>query len=124
MGTLYENIKFLCDERGIKGAKLCTDLGISKGLLTDLKMGRRSGVSAKTADKIANYFDVSVAYLLGTDVERKSVASVTISDEDLKAAFWGGEDDLSEEELDAMWNDVKSFAAFKLEELKRKKGKD
>lgn len=67
MSTLYENIIALCNERGIKGGKMCTDLGISKGLLTDLKMGRRSGVSAKTADKIASYFGVTVGYLLGTD---------------------------------------------------------
>lgn len=67
MSTLYKNIIALCNERGIKGGKMCTDLGISKGLLTDLKMGRRSGVSAKTADKIASYFGVTVGYLLGTD---------------------------------------------------------
>lgn len=76
MGNLYENIEALCIERGIKGGKMCTDLGISKGLLTDLKMGRRSGVSAKTADKIASYFGVTVGYLLGTE----NRASVTGSD--------------------------------------------
>lgn len=67
MGDLYNNIIKLCDEKGIKGGKLCTETGISKGLLTDLKMGRRTGVSAKTAQKIASYFDVSVGYLLGEE---------------------------------------------------------
>ena len=38
MGTLYDNIMALCESRGIKGGKMCTDVGISKGLLTDLKM--------------------------------------------------------------------------------------
>lgn len=70
MGTLYENINGLCKERGITGGKMCTDLGISKGLVTDLKMGRRTGVSAKTADKIATYFHVSVGYLLGNEQEK------------------------------------------------------
>ncbi len=79
MGTLYENIMTLCSERGIKGGKLCTDLGISKGLLTDLKMGRRSGVSATTADKIATYFGVSVGYLLGS--EQKEAPALTKKDE-------------------------------------------
>ena len=69
MGTLYENIMVLCERRGIKGGKLCTDVGISKGLLTDLKMGRRTGVSAVTAQKIAAYFGVSVGYLLGEETE-------------------------------------------------------
>jgi transcriptional regulator with XRE-family HTH domain len=67
MGTLYKTIIDLCESKGIKGGKLCTDLGISKGLLSDLKMGRRSGVSAVTAQKIAAYFGVSVGYLLGEE---------------------------------------------------------
>ena len=69
MSTLYKNIVALCDERGIKGGKMCSDTGVSKGLLTDLKMGRRTGVSAKTAQKIASYFGVSVGYLLGEEEE-------------------------------------------------------
>ena len=71
MATLYDNIIALCESRGIKGGKMCTDTGISKGLLTDLKMGRRSGVSAVTAQKIANYFGVSVGYLLGEEEEKE-----------------------------------------------------
>ena len=71
MSNLYEKIYDLCEEKGIKGAKMCTDTGISKGLLTDLKMGRRSGVSAVTAQKIASYFDVSVGYLLGKEEKKE-----------------------------------------------------
>ena len=72
MGNLYDTIISLCESRGIKGAKLCNDTGISKGLLTDLKMGRRTGVSAVTAQKIAAYFDVSVGYLLGEEEKENS----------------------------------------------------
>lgn len=75
MGTLYENIMALCNERGIKGGKMCTDTGISKGLLTDLKMGRRTGVSAVTAQKMASYFNVSVGYLLGEEDTKKEQPS-------------------------------------------------
>lgn len=71
MGTLYENIIALCNERGIKGGKMCTDLGISKGFLTDLKMGRRSGISATNAQKIASYFGVTVGYLLGEEEQKE-----------------------------------------------------
>lgn len=80
MGTLYENIIALCESRGIKGGKLCTDLGISKGLLTDLKMGRRTGISAANAHKIASYFGVSVGYLLGE--EEKAPAETGKRDEE------------------------------------------
>lgn len=67
MDTLYNRIIALCNERGIKGGRLCTDIGISKGTLTDLKMGRQTGLSAITAQKIADYFGVTVGYLLGTE---------------------------------------------------------
>lgn len=72
MSNLYEKINSLCQIKGIKGATLCNDLGISKGLITDLKMGRRTGVSAATAQKIASYFGVSVGYLLGEEEQKQN----------------------------------------------------
>jgi transcriptional regulator with XRE-family HTH domain len=75
LGTLYENIIALCNERGIKGGKMCTDIGMSKGILTDLKKGRQVGISTANAQKIASYFGVSVDYLLGE--ETKKTATVT-----------------------------------------------
>ena len=80
MGTLYENIIALCNERGIKGGKMCTDIGMSKGILTDLKMGRQAGVSAANAQKIASYFGVTVGYLLGEEEENKKIATDNGSD--------------------------------------------
>ena len=79
MGTLYKNIIALCEEKGIKGGRMCTDIGISKGLLTDLKMGRRTGVSAATAQKIASYFGVSVGYLLGEEEKKEQSAESELS---------------------------------------------
>lgn len=67
MVTLYERLAMLCESKGIKGGRMCTDLGISKSLMTDLKSGRKKGVNAETAQKIASYFGVSVGYLLGEE---------------------------------------------------------
>ena len=67
MCELYKRIMSLCEEKGIKGGKMCTDIGISKGILSDLKMGRQSGISTTNAQKIASYFGVSVGYLLGEE---------------------------------------------------------
>ncbi len=75
MFTLYENIKSLCDQRGVKPGKMCVEAKISKGLITDLKMGRKKTVQAETAKKIADYFGVSVDYLLnGPDAVLYSAA--------------------------------------------------
>ena len=65
MGNLYETIQNLCDRKGIRPGRLCDELGLSRGLITDLKMGRKKSLSAETAQKIASYFGVSVAQLLG-----------------------------------------------------------
>lgn len=76
MGTLYERLDFLCKERGIKGGRMCVDLGISKSLMTDLKSGRKKGVNAETAQKIATYFDVTVGYLLGEEEQKENPATI------------------------------------------------
>lgn len=72
MGTLYESIKTLCDSAGIKPGKMCVDIGISKSTVTDLKSGRRDSVSLETAQKIADYFGVSVDRVLGSEQKEKS----------------------------------------------------
>lgn len=79
--TLYERLCELCQEKGIKGARMCSDIGLSKSLMTDLKMGRKNGVSAVTAQKIASYFGVTVGYLLGEEEkEEKPVTKDELSD--------------------------------------------
>lgn len=75
MVTLYERLSSLCEEKGIKGGRMCTELGFSKSLMTDLKNGRKKSVNAETAQKIASYFDVSVGYLLGEEEKRQSTKS-------------------------------------------------
>ncbi len=86
MATLYERLDSLCKERGIKGGRMCTELGLSKSLMTDLKMGRKTGISAVTAQKIASYFDVSVAYLLGDeDIKKEQTTEIDDLPEKRKA---------------------------------------
>ena len=95
MANLYETIDMLCQERGIRPGRLCTDLGISRGLMTDLKMGRKKGVNAETARKIADYLGVSVGYLLGQNEPRDILDEVDV-------AFYGDFKELNEQEKDAV----------------------
>ncbi len=69
MESLFDRIQSLCEEKGIRPGRLCNELGISRSLMTDLKMGRKKTVNAETAQKIAGFFGVSVGYLLGQDTE-------------------------------------------------------
>lgn len=110
MSSLYEVIASLCEANGISGYRLCKDTGIQPSVLTDLKKGRQRSLSADTAQKIANYFGVSVGYLLGEE-ETKNVPATNdrhVTDEDIKFALFGG----SGEVTDAMYEEVKSFAAY------------
>lgn len=76
----------------------------------------------ETVVKLAEIFDVTTDELLG----KESIPSSDESNakENLQAAFWGGEKDLSQEDLDAMWNDVSRFAAFLADQKKQEKGKN
>lgn len=67
MSIVYNHISTLCTQHNITPGKLCADLGISRGIITDLKSGRKKDLYATTAYKIAKYFGVSVGYLLGLE---------------------------------------------------------
>ena len=75
MCTLYERIQELCKEKGISASRMCLDLGLSKSTMSDMKSGRKNGVSTATAKKIASYFGVSIGYLLGEDQTEKPLVN-------------------------------------------------
>ena len=95
MCSLYENIQKLCDDKGIRPGRLCVEVGISRGLMTDLKMGRKKSVSAETAQKIAAFFGISVGQLLGKETPRDIL-------EDVDVAFYGDFKELNDEEKEAV----------------------
>ena len=80
MASLYERLDALCKEKGVTGSRLGLDIGYGKSLMTDLKSGRKKGVNADTAQKIAAYFGVTVGYLLGEEEEETKKEQTAISD--------------------------------------------
>ncbi|MBQ3252147.1 MAG: helix-turn-helix transcriptional regulator [Oscillospiraceae bacterium] len=105
MGNLYEMIQKLCTQRGIRPGRLCDETGLSRGLMTDLKMGRKKSVNAETAQKIAGYFGVSVGYLLG----QNDTASDILDQVDV--AFYGDFKELDEEQKEAVRDMVRLMRA-------------
>ena len=94
MGNLFTRIQSLCEEKGIRPGRLCDELGLSRGLMTDLKMGRKKTVNAETAQKIAGFFGVSVGYLLG------QTGSDVLDEVDV--AFYGDFKELNDEEKETV----------------------
>lgn len=117
MCTLYDNIISLCNEHGIKGGKMCVDIGVSKSLLTDLKSGRKKTINADTAKKIANYFGVNTDRVLYGPSKKAPTqeGERVISDDDIKFALFG-----TREIDDDVLEQVKSFAKFARENRKDK----
>lgn len=86
MCTLYERIQELCKKKGVSGSRMCLDVGLSKSTLSDIKNGRKKGVSTATAQKIAAYLDVSVDYLLGKeDIKKEQTTEIGDLSEKRKA---------------------------------------
>lgn len=67
--TMWEIFVQLCRQRGVAPSRVATDLGMSKNTMTAWKTGRSSPKTDKLM-KIAEYFGVSVEYLMkGCDSE-------------------------------------------------------
>lgn len=114
MASLYENIQQLCAQNGIRPGRLCDDLGLSRGLMTDLKMGRKKGVNADTAQKIASYFGVSVGFLLGQ--EEKDSTDVL---DQVDIAFYGDFKELDEAQKETV-RDMVRVMRMRREETREK----
>jgi transcriptional regulator with XRE-family HTH domain len=83
-------------------------IGISKSSVNMYERGEREP-NLETLEKIADFFAVDMDYLHGkTDSPRTPAQPRPVSDDDIKFALFGG----SEEITDAMYEEVKQFAAF------------
>lgn len=101
MNEIFDRIEKLCKSRNMNVTEMCKICSIPRASLTDFKMGRIKSLSASTLSKIAEYFSVSVEYLLSGDIP-------VIDEASLKIALFGGLDGISDKMLD----DVKAFAKY------------
>lgn len=62
MSALFDRIKLLSSNKGVSLKKVATDLGFGENTIYKWKMQSPKG---EYLDKVADYFDVSVDYLLG-----------------------------------------------------------
>lgn len=78
--VLYDRIKKLCAKRKITISKLESELGFGSSSIK--KWEKTSSPSIDKILKVANYFDVSIDYLLGRSDIEGSVSEI-IKDEDI-----------------------------------------
>ena len=103
MDNMFTRIESLCTQKNIRPGRLCDELGLSRSLMTDLKMGRKKSVNAQTAQKIAAYFGVSVGRLLN-DEDNGTLPEYAGGDilDQVDVAFYGDFKELNEEEKNAV----------------------
>lgn len=111
-------VRDLCKERNIPIAKLEKDCGFSNGYLNPKKMSK---IPYDRAVVIAEYLNVS-ANLILTGIKNENAPTAngerSISDDEIKFALFGGDGEIT----DAMYDEVRKFAAFvKQREADKKK---
>lgn len=98
--TIVDRIRELCASRGMTLTGLETELGIGRGII---KRWEKSSPNMDNIQKVADYFHVSVDYLLGREETKKAQVVA------FQRAADGG---MSEDELD----DILSYAKFRYPE--------
>lgn len=81
-----DRILELLEQKGVSGSKMSRDLGFSNAVFYQWK-NRQQNPSADKVAKMADYFGVSVDYLLGKTDKKNS--PVEITDEEARDEFVG-----------------------------------
>ena len=88
---------------------------------------RKSSSYRKYLPQIALVLDTTTEYLLTGEGPKKRGTRPpasdpgTVSEDSLKAAFFEGGEDLTQEEMDELWEDAKDYIQYKLEQRRRRK---
>lgn len=88
---------------------------------------RKSQSYQKYLPQIALVLDTTTEYLLTGEGPKKRGTRPpasdpgTVSEDTIKAAFFEGGEDLTQEEMDELWEDAKDYIQYKLEQRRRRR---
>lgn len=124
-----ERIEQRRKQMGLTLDDIAQELGVARSTIQRYEKGTIDRVKLPIIEAIARVIAVNPAWLCGkTDdmtPEKTPAPESNRSDrkKELMAAFWGGEKDLSPEDMDEMWADVENFAAFVAQKKRMEKQK-
>lgn len=111
MATFSQRLRQLRNEQDLSQMEFSRQIGVSKSSVNMYERGEREP-NLDTLARIADFFDVDLDYLHGkSDIKKKTApgaAPAAVSDDDIKFALFGGSGEIT----DAMYEEVKQFAAF------------
>lgn len=111
---VIEKILAVCRQKNLKPTAACMESGAGKDLIANLRKGIIPSV--EKVSRLAAYLGVTTSELLGEELPNGSGPRRQVNDEDIKAAFWGGMDNLSPAEIESLWAQVKKYKEFLTEE--------
>lgn len=121
---IVDRIFELVDEKYNEQKDFAAILGINPNLPSRWR-NRKSTSYQRRLPQIAEALGTTTEYLLTGNGPKKKTApagmsdSDTISEDDIKAAFFEGAEDLTKEEMDALWEDARDYMRYKLEQRRK-----
>lgn len=121
-----DRIKELCKDLKMNQQALADAVGIKEDTVSNW-FRRKSASYSKYLPQIADALNTTTEYLLTGSGPKKKTApagvseSDTISEDDIKAAFFEGAEDLTKEEMDALWEDARDYMRYKLEQRRKQR---
>jgi len=100
-------------------------IGVSDKIVSQWRVGTTRSYRSRIAT-IAEVLGTTTEYLLTGEGPKKRGArplvseSDTVSEDTIKAAFFEGGEDLTQEEMDELWEDAKDYIQYKLEQRRRR----
>lgn len=98
---------------GLSQQQFAKIIGVAQNTVSNWENGNRL-MDTEIAAQIANYFNVSLDFLLGRDFKDTESQDDSLSDEDIMFALFEGDKDITPE----MYEEVKQFAKFVKERKK------
>lgn len=81
---MYEIFERLCEEKGVTAYRVCKSTGITTATISNWKAGRYTPKQEKM-QKIADYFGVSLEYLMtGKETDKKNSELTSRDEKDIK----------------------------------------
>lgn len=118
----YDNFIVLCKKKSVAPTRVALDIGLSKS--APIKWRSGAIPNGDGLQKLADYFGVTTDYLLTGAETKKAPTSEgerEVTDRQIKAAFFHGAD-MTDEEMDAAWEDVMDLRDIVIRKRKRDAG--
>lgn len=120
--VFYDRFVQICSERGVSPSRAAIEAGLSKSTVSKWKSTPDAEPTGAAIKKLTEYFGITIAELMGEEIEKAPtvIGERSVSDEEIMFALFGGDGEIT----DAMYQEVRNFAAYVKQREAAKKKKE